>query len=112
MAIGNKIKQLRERNDLTQEQLAKMLNLSQQTIDHYEKERAKPNIDTVGLLAKIFDVSADYLIGLSNKPNAHPRIETIAAHRTDDPMSDLPEEARKSVEEFMDYIQKKYKDKK
>lgn len=62
--IGDKIKKLREQKELTQEQLARLVNLSQQTIDHYEKGRAKPSIDTVGLFANIFNVSADYLLSI------------------------------------------------
>lgn len=38
-----------------------------------------------------------------------PKVETIAAHRTDDPMSELPPEARKSAEEFLEYIYNKYR---
>lgn len=61
--IGKKIRLLREQKNMTQEQLANLVNLSQQTIDHYEKGRAKPSIDTVSLFANIFSVSADYLLG-------------------------------------------------
>lgn len=106
--IGEKIRLLREQKKMTQEQLAKLVNLSQQTIDHYEKGRAKPSIDTVSLFASIFSVSTDYLLGRTDDPSPRPKIETIAAHRTDDPMDELPEAARKSVEEFIDYIYKKY----
>lgn len=61
--IGEKISLLREQKNMTQEQLGKLVNLSQQTIDHYEKGRARPSIDTVSLLADIFSVSTDYLLG-------------------------------------------------
>lgn len=67
--IGQKIRLLREQKNMTQEQLAKLVNLSQQTIDHYEKGRAKPNIDTVSLFANVFNVSTDYLLGCTDDPS-------------------------------------------
>lgn len=106
--IGNKIKKLREQKNLTQDQLAKLVNLSQQTIDHYEKGRAKPSIDTVSLFADVFSVSTDYLLDRTDDPSPHPKIETTGAQCTNDPLSELPPEARRSVEEFIDYIYKKY----
>lgn len=63
VVIGEKISLLREQKNMTQEQLGKLVNLSQQTIDHYEKGRARPSIDTVSLFADIFSVSTDYLLG-------------------------------------------------
>ncbi len=66
--IGNRIKKLREQRGMTQEQLAKLVSLSQQTIDHYEKGRARPSIDTVNLLADVFSVSADYLLSRTDDP--------------------------------------------
>jgi hypothetical protein len=52
-------------------------------------------------IADYFEITTDYLLG-------RPKPETIAAHHTDDPMDDLPPKARRSVEEFIDYIYKKY----
>ena len=64
MLIGERIKQLREANSLTQEELAKRLETSKQTIYKYENQ-VITNIpsDKIELLAKIFNVSPIYLMG-------------------------------------------------
>ena len=67
------MKSLREEKDLTQEQLAKLVNLSQQTIGHYEVDRAKPDLETLNKLAEIFNCSIDYILGRSNI--RHPETE-------------------------------------
>ena len=66
MTIGEKIKFLRQQKNITQVQLAKDLNLSQQAISHYETGRAIPSIDVLKVLADYFGVTVDYF--LSDKP--------------------------------------------
>ena len=66
MTIGEKIKFLRQQKGVTQVQLAKDLNISQQAISHYENGRAIPSIDVLKLLADYFGVTVDYF--LSDKP--------------------------------------------
>jgi transcriptional regulator with XRE-family HTH domain len=61
-----RIKELRLENELSQASLAQMTNVSQQTIAAWERG-IKPNIDTLLLLADIFKVSVDYLLGRTNK---------------------------------------------
>ena len=94
IVIGQKILLLREQNNMTQEQLAKLVNLSQQTIDHYEKGRAKPNIDTVSLFASVFTVSTDYLIGRTNAP----RPTDARQHVNDDDALEYLDELHKRPE--------------
>jgi len=61
--FGKRLQALREAAGLTQKELGRMVNLSQQTIDHYEKGRSNPSIETINQLANIFKVSTDYLLG-------------------------------------------------
>lgn len=61
--FGKRLQALRESARLTQKVLAQKVNLSQQTIDHYEKGRSNPSIETINQLANIFGVSTDYLLG-------------------------------------------------
>lgn len=107
--FGSRLKQLREDKSLTQEQLGKVLNVKKAAVSKYENENTSPDNATLCKLADFFSVTVDYLLGRTDDPSPRPKIETIAASRTDDPLSELPPEARKSVEEFIDYIMKKYK---
>lgn len=57
------LKELREKNGYTQEELGSLLNLSKNAISHYENSTNSPSLETVERIADIFDVSIDYLIG-------------------------------------------------
>lgn len=61
-----KIKDLREDNDLTQKELAKILNCSQQTYSRYETGEITINIESLIILANFYNTSIDYLVGITN----------------------------------------------
>ena len=58
------LKDLRKEKNLSQKQMAEKLCISQQTYSDYEKGKTEPTLDTIIELSKIFNVSADYLLGL------------------------------------------------
>lgn len=58
---------LRKERDMTQEDLAGLLNKKRSTVSGYETEGKEPDFDTVCFLAEYFGVSTDYLLGLSNE---------------------------------------------
>lgn len=60
-----RLRELRQEKELTQWQLAEILNLSPSTITMYENGRRLPDISTIINIAKYFNVSVDYLIGNS-----------------------------------------------
>ena len=66
MNIGEKIKYLREKSNLSQRQLSILLNVEPATISRYELNIRVPNIKTVKQLANIFNVTTDYLLGIEN----------------------------------------------
>lgn len=68
MNYRERIRGVREDRDLTQAQLGKVLNKSQQGYSHIESGRAELKIDDLILLCKFYDLSADYLIGLIDIP--------------------------------------------
>lgn len=59
MKIGNRIKKLRENNNLSQEELSEKIYVSRQTISNWENDRSYPDINSLKLLSNIFDVSLD-----------------------------------------------------
>lgn len=62
-----RLKDLREDNDLTQTQIAKLLNVKQNTYSQYENEKRDIPIDLLWKLADFYETSVDYLIGRVNK---------------------------------------------
>ena len=73
MDYRERIKNVREDRDLTQTQLGKLLNKSQQGYNHIEMGRAELKIDDLISLCKFYDLSADYLIGLIDDPVSYKR---------------------------------------
>lgn len=67
MTIGSTIKKLRRERDITQEQLAEYLNISASAISQWETDRVMPDITQLPILANIFDVSTDVILGVDNK---------------------------------------------
>ena len=70
-----RIRNLREDKDLTQKQLGQLLNMSQTGYNQYEI--GKNDIPTRILieLAKFYNTSIDYLLGLTNEQKPYPRIK-------------------------------------
>ena len=64
MSIGMTIKKLRRERDITQEQLAEYLGISSRAVSQWECDRTAPDISQLPLLANIFEVSADVLLGI------------------------------------------------
>lgn len=64
-----RLKQIREENGLSQSDLAKRINMTQQRISSYEKGIREPDIETLNILADFFNVSIDYLLGKTDKRN-------------------------------------------
>lgn len=60
------LKELRKQKDLTQIELSQKLNLDQTTVSKWELGKAIPDTKTLIELAKLFDVSTDYLLGISS----------------------------------------------
>lgn len=65
MELGKKIKQLRLKTGLTQEQLAEKLGIGAQSVSKWENAVAMPDISALPLLAEIFGISIDDLFDLT-----------------------------------------------
>ena len=66
-----RLRNLREDHDLSQSELGKVLSKSQQGYNHIEAGRAELKIDDLVKLCKFYNLSADYLIGLSDKKKTY-----------------------------------------
>ncbi|MBY6816501.1 helix-turn-helix transcriptional regulator [Clostridium botulinum] len=108
----NRLKELRIEKDLSQAKLAELFNISQQAVSHYEKGIRDIDSSLIKTLSNFFSVSSDYLLGISDIRNYtdDPNV-TISLH-SDTDYDDLPDEARKEINNFIEYVKQKYKDKK
>ncbi len=65
---GDRVKSIREFHGITQEQLAEQIGVAVLQINRYENNKTEPNGETVGKIALALQVSADYLLGLTDDP--------------------------------------------
>lgn len=64
-----RLRDLREDHDLTQKQIAEILQTTQQVYSEYEKGIREIPLRRIIILAKFYNVSIDYIVGLSDNPN-------------------------------------------
>lgn len=92
--LGERLKELRQNKQLTQEQLAEVSGFAIRTIGSWEAEDRKPTIETLIWLEKFYGVSSDYILGLTDDPRSYDptmRIEEPPASEE----SERPEENEK-----------------
>lgn len=71
--IGDKIKELREKKKIFQQELADALSVSKSTVAMWETNKREPDLDTIDRIAEYFSVPVDYLISETIKLNFFPR---------------------------------------
>ena len=64
--LSDRLKELRKERNLTQSDIGEILHVSKVQISDIEKGKKTTTIDNLVILAKYFDVSTDYLLGLSD----------------------------------------------
>lgn len=67
--FSNRLIALRKERNLTQEDMAKLIQKKRSTVSGYETEGKEPDFETVCFLAQYFGVSTDYLLGYSDERN-------------------------------------------
>ena len=95
MELGKKIRQLRFRAGLTQEQRAEKLGVVPQSVSKWENAAAMPDITTLPLLAEVFGVSIDDLFDLTSEQRLN-RIENSL-----DLTEELPQDLFREYEDFL-----------
>lgn len=91
--IGERLKELRKDHGLSREQLGTILSLSTHTIASYERENSEPNDEIKIKICEYFNVSSDYLIGLTNRQSKlydkNTKVIVIPDYFDDDAIEDL-----------------------
>ena len=62
MRLGQKITELRKKNNLSQEGLAEKMNVSRQAVSKWESDQSIPDIEKIVSLSELFGVTTDYLL--------------------------------------------------
>lgn len=97
-AFAQRLIELRENKNVTQQVLADDLGITRQSLSLYEKADRAINIELLYKIAKYFNVSTDYLLGLDENPTTNPDIK-IACKCTG-----LSEDAIKKLNDIDNFI--------
>ena len=73
MTYNERIRALREDHDKTQTEIAQYLRIGQKTYFDYELGKTRIPVDSLIILAKLYDVSMDYICGASDICNRFPK---------------------------------------
>lgn len=100
--VNNRIRDLRKKNGLTQNELALKTGLSNQSISFYENGKRSPKIEAWQKLAKFFNVSVSYLQGDSNLSD--PQLSNLITELTNDANTGLKKHKRDTFTRLFNII--------
>ena len=106
------LKFLRQRKGLSQQQLAEVIGVSQQSVYKYEKQNIEPELSVLISMADFFETSVDYLIGHSD---VNHKIEEVQPFELNAEEATLIRDYRKlskSEKESINFVIKNYRSKK
>ena len=69
--IGQRLKEIREEREYTQEYLGMKIGKCKRTISSYENNASKPKLDDFVVICETLNISSDYLLGLTDVPKSY-----------------------------------------
>ncbi|KYH31535.1 MAG: helix-turn-helix domain-containing protein [Moorella sp. (in: firmicutes)] len=105
MSIGKRIKELREKIGLTQEELAERVQISRSALANYESGYREPKGDILVRFAKALNTSTDFLLGNEVKIDKTKKYELDEATRLFARLSGLTPEGREKVLRELEWIE-------
>ena len=82
MTMGDRLRELRLRKNMSQEEISKQIGITRSAYSHYEINNRQPVYETLIKLSTFFDVSLDYIIGgesIKNESSASPEAIEITS---------------------------------
>ncbi len=110
ISFGERLKRARKRKGLTQAQVMEMTGITDKSLSRYENGASAPDPDSILALIRLYDVSADYIMGLSAQmghatvlpydgttvPDGDPDVHEM--------LEELSDGARKKAEEYISML--------
>ena len=103
LMIGENLRRLRREKDITQEQLAEVLGVSDQSVSRWENDACYPDMELLPTMAKFFETSVDKLLGVDERIEAEKVEEYLSRFQTAINRGDVDaciRIAREGVEEY------------
>ena len=101
-----RLEMLRKENNLSQNEVAKKINMTQQRISAYEKGKREPDIETLKQFADFFQCTIDYITGKSDIRNPEELKNVQFANHGGLNTEGLGEEELKELQRQIDFIKK------
>lgn len=101
--FGENLKNLRKKKDLTQDEIAEILNVSTQTVSRWETNMGYPDIEMLPAIANFYGVTVDSLLGLDidkKKEKIAEIIKLMYQHKTKGEIDEAIEICEKGLKEF------------
>ena len=76
-SIGSRLKYLRKRKKLTQTQISDITSIPRETLSRYENDSRTPDIPILTELCRLYNCSADFILGLIDTPDPYSSIRDI-----------------------------------
>lgn len=112
-SFSERLTDVRVENGFGQKDIAEKLNITTSAYGYYEQGKNEPSIETIRTLAKLFDVSTDYLLGLIDQPKhpinftikddftlTEPELQTVKQMKEQQLLSELSENPVENVEKL------------
>lgn len=78
--LAERLIELRESNNLTQQELADKLGITRQSLSLYERAERTINIDVLLEISRFFKVSTDYLLGISENKSTDEKLQSVCKY--------------------------------
>lgn len=107
MTYEYRLRELRKQNKLSQSEVAEKLGITASAYGFYEQGKTIPNAEALSILADLYDVSTDYLLGRAifpNSENEDPEIKILARKA-----KSLTQEQLKAVQAVIDSYERNKK---
>ena len=109
--MGERIKEIRKDNKLSQQEFADKIYVSQQTVTGYEKGQFQPDISVLIRMATVFHVSLEYIVGMvdfKNPPYEIPELDYLEISVLDC-LKSFSSVAKEQLKNFLEEIQRSKK---
>lgn len=102
--LGDRIKEARKAKGLKQEELADLIGAKNTSVSGWENNEHRPSIDLITKMSEVLEVKVSWLLEENEKPD-----NTKVLNYLIEGLEQLPEEAKREIDNMIDYIKTKYK---
>ena len=101
MAIGDKIKELRRKRNMSQTELGNLVSIHYSHIGKYENNQQVPSTETLKKIADVFEVSVDYLLDDESASSVKVSFQDEDLLRDFKAIEKMPENDKKTIKELI-----------